>query len=448
MGKHEDTGEDDDFFARPTAGEYREFFDAICDYGLGEPRYRETIAKASLKNCRSLYAKLCRDWPLGDHATMNHSPSMAMEIIASDSLSGGPHPCVSPDCRSTSAEIGARFAALYADHVIIRDPLGVHGSEDDRERLIAAMEVMYRWRPLFEAGLASHVVRICAHCAAQRLNRLARVPTDVPRLERRVSALFAKARFVIERIDETSVGIHVSAKEGVLPHGDGGFTYEGRPARPFLKLLGRRSEVRLPLPKARTTGALARMTEPIVHEMLMQHLHRTLTSPNAHYASNMPAELELANAFAPTSMRWPRGLLDALAHTVPVLGHASISDIVRFRLSDAPAFQRYRNHVRSLSEQTDDKKALFDAAASLNADYAGLEQALRSSRSGLWKKARNELLLFGSIGVGLAGIVGLKGLLALATPALGSVKDAVRPRVNDEAQKHPLYFLWRLQNRR
>ena len=326
MTDYVDDEDHDDDYARPTAPEYSKFFDEICDFGLGEPRYRETIATVTLKQCRTLYGKVCHAFPLGDHATANNTATLGMEIVASDSLSGGPYPCSSADCRSASAEVGARFAALYADHIIVRDPLGTHGG-DDRESLLAAIEVMYAWRPLFEAGIASHVVRICTHCAASRLRRLAKLPADVPRLTKRVERRFTKAAFTVHRLDRRAVYVTVDAPG--LAHGSSTCEYEGDHAKPFLDLLGRKETVRIPVARARACGVMKRVAEPIVHEFLMQQLHRATRSPSTHYASNIQLELELANDFAPASIRWPRSLLEALTHTVPVVGHASVRDIVR-----------------------------------------------------------------------------------------------------------------------
>lgn len=55
-------------------------------------------------------------------------------------------------------------------------------------------------------------------------------------------------------------------------------------------------------------------------------------------------------------------------------------------------------------------------------------------------------MLFGSIGIALAGAIGIHALLpALGGAALRTLGEAVKPRVPDDVQKHPLYFLWQLQ---
>lgn len=352
------------------------------------------------------------------------------------------------ECRSNNAETGARFAALYADHIVIRDPLGVHENED-RQRLLSAMEVLYRWRPLFEAGIASHVARICTHCAASRLQRIGELQEAVPRITAKVARRFSKAKFAVERLDRNAVHVTVHVSESELAHGTAAYKYVGKDARPFLKMLGRRESAPLTFAAVRSSGIMSRVTEPIVHEFLMQQLHRKTSSPNAHYASNIPIDLHLANALAHASVRWPRKLIDALSHTVPVVAHTPLRDIVRFRLAEGAAFRRYRSHIRSVAEQARDPKALLDAADALRSDYAALEQALRASRSGLFRKARNELVLLGSIGIGVAGTLGVSALLPLLGAAgLRVLTEAVRPRVSDDVQKHPLYFLWRLQSKR
>jgi hypothetical protein len=48
-----------------------------------------------------------------------HAENLGFEFMANTSLSGGAQPCNETTCRVNRADHLARFAALYADHVVI-----------------------------------------------------------------------------------------------------------------------------------------------------------------------------------------------------------------------------------------------------------------------------------------------------------------------------------------
>ena len=78
-------------------------------------------------------------------------------FLASSSLSGAGNPCFDPHCCFARAKALGRFAALYADTVLIRDPFGdiLHESDSARLRLEFALKlgVLDLLRHEIEAGV-------------------------------------------------------------------------------------------------------------------------------------------------------------------------------------------------------------------------------------------------------------------------------------------------------
>ena len=80
---------------------------------------------------------------------------------ATESLSGGPHPCASIHCRHRHVEELARFAALYSDRVYIRNNLmGYFAHRDQHSRSTETLRaeirddfaILAELRPLIDAG--------------------------------------------------------------------------------------------------------------------------------------------------------------------------------------------------------------------------------------------------------------------------------------------------------
>ena len=318
---------------------------------------------------------------------------------------------------------------------------------DDHEQLAGALSVLYKWKPLLEAGLASHVTRICAHCAREQLLGIAEQVPDYDQLRNDIERkLSSKATCSVERFGK-DVYIRVEGSARYLHDRVAIRHIQGPAKKPLLKILGRRRAATVTPEVAWATSAFRSLADPIISEAVLQQFHRNSVSPHAHYASNLPVDLELAGGLS-ASGQWPRGVLNALGHAVPVLGNVPIADIVQFRLENVPAFLRYRQRIRSVAEHAHDPQRLIEAAAELKSDYAALEQSLRSARAGLVRKARNELLLIGSIGLGIAGSIGPQFMLPLLGVAARSLAEAVRPVASDEIAKQPLYFLWQIAKRR
>jgi hypothetical protein len=150
-------------------------------------------------------------FPLGAIGATHAIPTFA-DTIASSSLSGTAYPCSSFACRTKHADHGARFAALYSNHTFIRSPFeGLQHKEleDYRTHALAALSVLYTWRPLLISGYASHLADICLACIRESVSEDRILPEPVQKIGAAMEEhLLNKTKAVICR-DEREVVIRV-----------------------------------------------------------------------------------------------------------------------------------------------------------------------------------------------------------------------------------------------
>lgn len=99
-----------------------------------------------------------------------HAENLGFEFMANTSLSGGAQPCNETTCRVNRADHLARFAALYADHVVIPNLFAEYSANFSvdvlRSRLEGDIAVMSLLEPLIQEGLVSVIPPAVAMCNA------------------------------------------------------------------------------------------------------------------------------------------------------------------------------------------------------------------------------------------------------------------------------------------
>jgi hypothetical protein len=156
-------------------------------------------------------------------------PQTVFSFVANGHLSGLPAPFVDQEPRVLAAEGLARFAALYADTVLIRDPFeiylgrsvvqspdGMHDEfptefppdpwpDDLRTQILADLRILLLFRPLIEAGIVKFVrskMHWCPICIHRRANdggsTMALTTTENSAWQKRVAAMVEhlESRFV------------------------------------------------------------------------------------------------------------------------------------------------------------------------------------------------------------------------------------------------------------
>lgn len=367
-------------------------------------------------------------------------------FMANTALSGGHFPCSDISCRIEHSDLLARFAALYSDHVVIRNPFVEYSPNTPieilRQRLAGDLAVLQRLKPMLRAGLISYampVLPMCAECSQlfdaeqDKLHAAMEEASDrlLDRFMGRLTICRAKSGYVA-----------VSGPEDFIVHGT---QYFGTPA-------GSQFAGRL------TAKRKEELVRSIIGPVLDDVYRHRITSRHTGFSYLTDRELDLTvirSIGGPAIKPINRSLIDGLAHTIPIILQTPLSDILKLRAEEGESFAVYRHAVASVIREADltTRGSIEDAFQSkILPELSKIDLAVRNVRKIASRGIRNDLtigaagvsigLLVGSVqpalGAVLAALGGVSAVRSLAERAISAVSEP--PLIRDNS----FYFLWRL----
>ncbi len=405
-----------------------------------------------------------------------HATSL-FEHSATISLSGGRHPCEGLSCRLQRVSELARFAALYSDHVYIRNPLmhyNIHVEKRKnvnisilRKELFEDLLVMNELRPLVEAG---RIVPItppgtrCPHCLWDQNENSDECTKLRPEFERLQKEFFNGVSVKLGR-DGNGYYAELEGDEILLEH-DTIVTMDSLPQELILNkgirtklrsgnkiLLGDNWKNLLGFHKTLATETF----ENIIFELVLSNVLKTsfLTERRLHLrifdSLSSNDGLNLRNH---TIERY-------LTALVPFAQDVAISDLLKLREREGNSFQVFRQYltkvidevrtVRGEFSEKDARQLYFDmlapALAGLNTKVEEAQRDLKRTvmrRSVTWIGAISFGLFTGVLPAefgALAGALGIVNVLQETGEMLINKADTTKGLKTD-----PLYFLWKVRN--
>jgi hypothetical protein len=169
-------------------------FEALRTHALDMDRISETVATLPSARLVDVLDDL-RTITRGGSADADVRSGGPFAFVASDALAGGPAGCEHVACRRDRAGALHHFTALYAEKVLIRNPLDRLSDVKDydpslRMRLAGDLALLWHHQPLLEAGLVGFVQlqhHFCAACYP-------RYSVDTAKIERAAAYLRRRAR--------------------------------------------------------------------------------------------------------------------------------------------------------------------------------------------------------------------------------------------------------------
>jgi DNA-binding transcriptional ArsR family regulator len=196
-----------------TDSSVRKFFKFLEKKSITPDKVKDTLSSWGTKHLGE-FIEECKE--LVPFSQRKSGLSSVFDFAANHSLSGDIYPCSALGCRLSNVDELGRFAALYADHVLVLNPLRLHIPDKfesiDQKILMDDISVLYRLKPLLESGileLAPRTLRLCREC----FNKLKRTELQVKRKVRELIApRIGEFRIEIESVEE--LGKHVLKIDG------------------------------------------------------------------------------------------------------------------------------------------------------------------------------------------------------------------------------------------
>jgi hypothetical protein len=354
-------------------------------------------------------------------------------FLASKSLRGETA-CGEYGCRVEKLDMLGRYAALYANQIILplplTDPSTIDGPEEAAQEISMAALALLRLRPLFDSCILYPVIRRSFHC-----RHTLRWCQDMQAIVNRASFSMMKAlkddffvRFQLPDKAPTRIPtMYVEGPEDFLEHGEIIMLFD-EPEEWRAKRWKFDDEGMVELRGDRKFAALYRIFIGIAEDTSFYLAYGR--NRNARLLTNLPGETFLLDGLTGDGevSASSAALNDCMTHSLPLLADLPISKLLAIRHEERDSFERYRLAVRQILLQVSQAGKRIRKKEMRQFFQERIEPELARMKSELYQERRRQRR---RVGVGLAGLAAMvamgafggivPGVATAATAAGGSL---------------------------
>jgi hypothetical protein len=427
--------------------ELKELFGYLHKKGVTEKTIDKKVSQWTEKDIIDLYNGLYENPPFVVPATgsllANKINFSAFDFFTSPLLSGGRFPCPEFGCRKVAVDELVRFAALYAEHVLIsypiydmREKLSKEGLDDsDRAYILADFKMLFYYRPLLEEGiigLTPNEYFYCPNCDKEAIESFSKVEDGLDRfIEDNIG------RFKLHYNPKNNrVKVEIPEEYSFSQHGMGYIQtpekdeeFQRRDDKFFIKLFMDRS----------VSGVI----QPYWH--------------NASYLTNHKPEFEVLRYATDSRLaNINTSLLQGLSHDLPFIHDVPFSKLIELRIKEGEAFKVYRDALRlalkTVCENNESKtNEIFDDV--VLPELNKIDSTIKNSKRILTRSLSEDLIIG-------AGFIALGLMAGLISPTFGAcisaiggakfISDIVKDATHivsepSNIRENSYYFLWKVK---
>jgi hypothetical protein len=431
---------------------------------------------------RELTDVVCRlSAAVGDASGLPRMELSAFDFLPNAQIGGHHGWCGEWGCRLGRAERLARFAALWADRVLIPSYFADYergfaaGSEEDfRYWLAGDLKVVLALKPVLESGIVqlfSPSFSFCEECARAFGGQVAATRKALAAAKEHLEQLYwDKVEVWFGSWPNLAHGDRyvalIDGPEDVVPCGGLGFVTPHLP--PWLPERVKRQAVRdaiwyrVPRSRLKATGMLSHGLDLVASDVLTQHV--LALRRGTKYLTNRAADAAFLRALNDRDdyASWTEVLGDYLQYEMPIIEAVPLDDLVALRRTEHDAFLVYRDTLRHVIQDRiaggtvpTDREAAEMYEDLIQPSLNKMRAKVTSIRRSLAKKTgRNVLITAGLVAVGVfsgllpADVVPLVtavGGFNIARDVLDSLASA--GSASSELRSENLYFLWKIGER-
>lgn len=388
-------------------------------------------------------------------------------FVANGRLGGQPEPCSMLECRLEHIERLARFAALYADRVLVLSPLQTFSEEDATADTLRGtaddIELVHSMRPMLEAGLVRFYSRewsFCEHCKRRVLDE-PRVLDKVAQARSMINELYAeRVKATVQRATPQETAALRGAKwvfrfrgpENLVDHGILMAFSLGLPSELLSKVSGDQ-ETEIDMQDVLRLGLFSQ-PETIPQDLFVQSLYSQF---GYSYLTDRDADMQIARGIDQSAFSDATTALEGLTHSVPAAFRISPDDLIRLRRTEGEAFQVYRDRLRELI--VDIREGGLRSREDLAREFANrIEPELNKIDVTIRREAEKarislaaDAMALGVLSVaffgGMVPVGAVSALISLGGFAIGghTVHSLTTLIADNEARKSDFFFLWKLR---
>jgi len=393
-------------------------------------------------------------------------PNENFSFIANSSLSGGAHPCSSPECRKQKLDQLACFSALYADEVYIQNPFesillrgGQEIREVERHEVLTGIQNYLYLRPLIEKGLIKYAT-INVNFCEQHSNEIGKpLAESIRKKEDKLTQALegylkqrCKVTFDFVEGNKAKPFFEIIGPENIIEHG-GVFLHAYEPISdiftPFMKQKG---PYILSQDEIEGCRVLDQIIAPIVNDLVTQEWHSALNGTS--YLCDNKTHMKIASkinskVYAANSNVFEK----SLEHYLPAIYSKDPSAILDLRLREGEAFSVYRDKLNKFMQESSgwgevEVSKIFrdQLLPEINLIEKKVKDWKSNTREGIAQK-----LMFGTATASFGLYEGLLpaniGEIVTAIGGVSAVAGTLMEynktlKEKQEARKNDFYFLW------
>jgi hypothetical protein len=403
------------------------------------------------------------------HAQSGSTKNENFSFTANSALSGGSHPCASPECRIRRVESLISFATLYADEVYIQQPFEDIAQKEpskirevDRHNLASGIYTYFLLRPLIKQGIIKYAHDANPFCNHHYETVAKPLIEDINRKVDRLQAEITKellecCRVTFNYTNSKSPFFDISGPERILEHGQVFFHAYNPPPNMFKTFKNKGPLYTLSKSEMHESGALDFVIHPILRDITFQEWHTALT--NTSYLCDNNAHMALVSKvnndiFSANSSAFASGL----KHYLPRVHSRDANALLALRNKESEAFFVYRDKLRKLLKTAGnwgerEVAAVFrdEVLPEINVINKKLQDWKLNTRQSIGEK-----VLFGTGAVTLGLYAGLlPANIGQLVAALGGTSAAAAILMDwnktfkekQQARSNDFFFLWEAANR-
>ena len=380
----------------------------------------------------------------------------SFSFLSSSSLSGYGTPCFDINCCTDRAKALGRFAALYADTVLIRDPFGDILHEEDSEKLrlefilkLGALQVL---RTVIEAGIVLFAPTHFPLCN-DGLKKFNQVEDAIEK--RVISASKQIIEHIVENLDIKIEGndnynyLALRGTEKFVPH-EGIDLVPMSSQSPLSQL---KKGQKLSDEEIRET-IQSWILYPALKDIQYHHIINWLY--DVRYITDRPIDIDLLRIMGENVGINTHQLRVQASHPLPFIDNLDTNTLLKLRKEEGESFKVYRDRVRDLMGQTtlsdhEFKEAFRDLVLP---ELNQIDKSIASVKK-MVKKELREKLIFGT------GMVTIGLAAGTVTPEVGAIVAAMGgakfgaellSNINTllcepaKARENDFFFLWKARD--
>ncbi len=387
-------------------------------------------------------------------------------FVSNKSLSGGISGCGEIECRLKRAEQLAKFAALYADIILINNPFELYleyasFNNTLRTNLLNDIIILWYFKPLINKGIirfSQNSHQFCMEC----LNRFSK--GKFYNYENKVK----KARqFLVNEylrnveyyfISNSKHGyLEIIGPEELVEHGTRYVLFSEYTPKEFLKYKSLDLRNKIDNKTLLKSEFLSFSIKEELNEYALQEWYTK--NFDYYYLTNREIETKLIHNINDEFVNaYNEYLYDALSHELPIFNGIDINDTIKIRENDKESFNLYRNSMKTLMKEItvngtyNVKEAFMDI---VNPEITKINISVKESQKTILKNiGKNMIIIPGLIYIGLNSgllpdnIKDISSYIGGFELARGTIKDISELFSKPQnLRENPYYFLYKLNKK-